>query len=441
MSGDGMTPESVEALAEAGVSGSRQAPALLIAAHGTRDPDGVRECHDLVDRVRGMLPGTRVEVAFVELVEPPIESALHAMLSDPDAVAESGDDPHAVVVPLMLGTGGHVQEDIPEAVAAAQAQLPGAVVAYARPLGVDPRLLSAVQDRIAEAAAGTSADEEAWDLRDVNVVLLGRGAKVPEANADHVALARLMYERTKTAAVHPAFLQVTRPSLPESLSQAEALGAQRIVVAPHFLLPGLLRTWTREQVAAWSAAHPQTPVRIAAVIGDCDELAGVVCDRYREVAGPAGSTQGAPVYLAGLRLQDREVLVVGGGHIADRRVPVLLDAGARVRLVSPTISVRLRRLLARTDRLRWEQRGYADGDLEGAWYVLALTNDPDVNELVAAHAETQRVFCVRSDAARSGSAWTPATTTSGGLTVAVIGNRDPRRSARVRDAVAKAVHG
>lgn len=442
---------------------AHDAPAVLIAAHGSRDPQGVADCHDVVARVRRLLPGITVSVAFVELAEPGIEDELRRMLAEQAAQAPELT-PRVVVVPLMLGSGGHVRQDIPEFIAAAQASVPGSQVKYARPLGADPRLLSAVQQRIEAAAAGDGDLAQAWDLRDVSVVFLGRGALVAEANAQTAAQARLMYERTRAAAVFPAYIQVTRPSLPEALGQAAALGAQRIIVAPHFLLSGLLRTWTREQVEAWAQANPQVSVRVAEVIGDCDELAAVIIDRYREAAGGVDSadsaegpgagpadaagespeqlpSQGAPVYLSGLRLAGREVLVVGGGHVADRRVPVLLDAGAKVRLVSPTISVRLRRLLATTDSLDWQQRGFAAGDVAGAWYVLASTNDPAVNAQVAAEAEAAQVFCVRADAARGGTAWTPATTTSGGLTVAVIGGRDPRRSVRVRDAVVQAIHG
>lgn len=221
------------------------------------------------------------------------------------------------------------------------------------------------------------------------------------------------------------------------------LGHRRIVVAPNFLLPGLLRTWMREQVQAWAATHPDVPVRIAEVIGDCDDLADVVADRYREAAGelaPTAGEAGAPVYLAGLRLAGREVLVVGAGHVADRRVPRLLEAGARVRLISPTLSVRLRGLVRSGAEIAWEQRPYADGDVGSAWYVLAATNDPEVNARVAGAAEAARVFCVRADAARLGTAWTPAVERAAGLTVAVVGNRDPRRSVRVRDALLAALH-
>ena len=428
-------PRGTVVIASGAITDATGAPALLIAAHGTRDPAGVAACHALVDRVRGMLPGVRVAVAFVELVEPGITDALRELL------LAGGPAPEAVVVPLMLGTGGHVQGDIPEAVATAQQEVPEARLGYAGPLGADPRLVSAVLDRITAAAAGPPA----WDLRDVAVVVLGRGAKVAQANADHVALTRMIYEHARPAATYPAFIQVTRPSLPEALRQAETLSARHIVVAPNFLLPGLLRTWTAQQVGAWAAGHPGTQVRIAEVIGDCDELAAVVVDRYRSNCPETAPQDGAPVSLAGLRLEGRPVLVVGGGRVADRRVPLLVAAGARVRLVSPTVSVRLRRMLAgdagQSGQVRWEQRGYRSGDVRDAWYVLAATNDPLVNAAVDAEAAQQRVFCVRADAAREGTAWTPATTSSGGMTVAVIGNRDPARSVRVRDAVAKALHG
>lgn len=412
-------------------------PACVIAAHGTRDPEGVAVGRALIDRVRRMLPGVRVAEGYVELVDPPIAEAVR------DLVAAGTQ--RAVVVPLMLGTGSHVREDIPEAIAEGLADDAARAlrerVSYARPLGADPRLLSAARAR-ALAAAGDWVSAGDRPLRDVGVVFLGRGAKVPEANADHARLARLFAEATG-ATVDAGYIQVTRPSLPEALGRLAALGQHRLVVAPNFLLPGLLRTWMREQAGAWAATHPDVEVRVADVIGDCDELAAVVADRYREAAGelaPLGEPDGAPVYLAGLRLQGREVLVVGAGHVADRRVPRLLEAGARVRLISPTLSVRLRGLVRAGAEIAWEQRPYAAGDVGAAWYVLAATNDPQVNAAVAAEAEAARVFCVRADAARLGTAWTPAVERAAGLTVAVVGNRDPRRSVRVRDALIQALH-
>lgn len=139
-------------------------------------------------------------------------------------------------------------------------------------------------------------------------------------------------------------------------------------------------------------------------------------------------------YLAGLDLASRKVVVVGGGTVAQRRLSRLLAAGAAVEVVAPhtTPSVQA---LADAGELVWHRRPYRDGDLDGAWYALACTDDADVNAAVAAEAERRRVFCVRADAAAHGSAVTPATGKHDGLLVGVLSGGAPRRSSAVRDAV------
>jgi uroporphyrin-III C-methyltransferase/precorrin-2 dehydrogenase/sirohydrochlorin ferrochelatase len=113
-------------------------------------------------------------------------------------------------------------------------------------------------------------------------------------------------------------------------------------------------------------------------------------------------------YLLGLRLRDRRVVVVGGGAVATRRIPALLDAGADIVLVSPAVTASLEDLAA-AGRISWEPRGYADGDCASAWLVCACTDDPAVNAAIAAEAEQQRIWSVRADDAQASAAWTPAT--------------------------------
>jgi uroporphyrin-III C-methyltransferase/precorrin-2 dehydrogenase/sirohydrochlorin ferrochelatase len=83
----------------------------------------------------------------------------------------------------------------------------------------------------------------------------------------------------------------------------------------------------------------------------------------------------------------------------------------------------------------WHARGYADGDLDDAWYVLACTSDTEVNERVAADAVARRIFCVRADVAVLGTAVTPAVGTHDGLLLGVLAGGEHRRSARVRDSL------
>jgi uroporphyrin-III C-methyltransferase / precorrin-2 dehydrogenase / sirohydrochlorin ferrochelatase len=138
-------------------------------------------------------------------------------------------------------------------------------------------------------------------------------------------------------------------------------------------------------------------------------------------------------YLLGLRLGGRRVIVVGGGGVASRRVPALLDAGAEILLVSPAVAASLQDLAA-AGRIRWAARGYQDGDCAGAWLVCACTDDPGVNAAVAAAAEVQGTWCVRADDAAASAAWTPASGQAGDVRVGVLSG-DPRHSAAIRDAV------
>jgi uroporphyrin-III C-methyltransferase/precorrin-2 dehydrogenase/sirohydrochlorin ferrochelatase len=142
----------------------------------------------------------------------------------------------------------------------------------------------------------------------------------------------------------------------------------------------------------------------------------------------------APAYPVGLRLAGRRVVVLGGGQVAQRRLPALVSAGADIVLVSPSVTPSVEAMVA-AGELRWERRAYEDGDLAGAWYALIATTDSAANAAASAEAESRRVWCVRSDDAEAATAWTPATGRTDGVTVAVLTGRDPRRSAAVRDAV------
>ena len=147
-----------------------------------------------------------------------------------------------------------------------------------------------------------------------------------------------------------------------------------------------------------------------------------------------GAVEELPTYPSGLRLHGRRVVVVGGGHVAQRRVPSLLASGADVHVVSPQVVPSIEGL-AGAGELTWHRRGFEEEDLEECWYVVAATDVADVNERVSAAAESRRIFCVRADDATKATAWTPAVGRAAGVTVAVLGNREPRRSAAVRDEI------
>jgi uroporphyrin-III C-methyltransferase / precorrin-2 dehydrogenase / sirohydrochlorin ferrochelatase len=141
------------------------------------------------------------------------------------------------------------------------------------------------------------------------------------------------------------------------------------------------------------------------------------------------------LYPLALRLDGRNVLVAGGGSVATRRVPALLAAGARVHLVSPRLTPALRGL-ADAGRVRWSERVFEPTDLDGVWLVQVAIDDPVAAQEISRLAEERRVFCVRADDRHAASAWTPAVTRHGAVTVAVLAGGDPRRAVAVRDRIA-----
>ncbi|HEY7054178.1 MAG TPA: uroporphyrinogen-III C-methyltransferase [Mycobacterium sp.] len=140
-------------------------------------------------------------------------------------------------------------------------------------------------------------------------------------------------------------------------------------------------------------------------------------------------------YLVGLRLGGRKVVVVGGGSVAQRRLPLLIASGADVHVVTRSATPAVEAMTG----ISLELRDYRDGDLDGAWYAIAATDDPGVNAAVVAAAEARHIFCVRADIARDGTAVTPASFEYEGLAVGVLAGGEHRRSAAIRSAIHEAM--
>ena len=140
-------------------------------------------------------------------------------------------------------------------------------------------------------------------------------------------------------------------------------------------------------------------------------------------------------YLVGLRLAGKKVVVVGGGTVAQRRLPLLIANGADVHVITRAATRAVEAMTGITLSLR----DYRDGDLDGAWYAIAATDVADVNAAVVAEADRRRIFCVRADIAVEGTAVTPASFDYAGLAVGVLAGGEHRRSASIRTAIHEAL--
>lgn len=141
--------------------------------------------------------------------------------------------------------------------------------------------------------------------------------------------------------------------------------------------------------------------------------------------------------LFGLDLRDKPVLIVGGGSVASRRVRRFVAEGARVTVVSPQLSDDIERHAGHGD-IAVIRRGVQPHDLDGAWFVLAATDDVVLNDVVAQWAHERQIWCIDASDASKGSARQAAMSKHGDLGVGVISLEapDPGRIRAVRDAVA-----
>ena len=119
-----------------------------------------------------------------------------------------------------------------------------------------------------------------------------------------------------------------------------------------------------------------------------------------------------------LDLRGRRVLVVGGGSVAARKVTALLEAQADVALVAPALDATLAPLV-RMQRITHLGATFAPHQLDDAWLVIAATDDPLVNRVVAEAASARRLWVNVVDDAELASAQLPARVQRGPLQIAI----------------------
>ncbi|MGE0884172.1 MAG: bifunctional precorrin-2 dehydrogenase/sirohydrochlorin ferrochelatase [Blastocatellales bacterium] len=122
-----------------------------------------------------------------------------------------------------------------------------------------------------------------------------------------------------------------------------------------------------------------------------------------------------PIFLD---LKDRRVLVVGGGVIAEGKARQLIDAGARVSVVSLTLTEPMTRWNQRGE-IEWREGVFAENDLDGVWLVISATDDRAVNSEVARASAERGLLCNVVDQTEFCNFITPALITRGRLQIAV----------------------
>jgi siroheme synthase-like protein len=133
-----------------------------------------------------------------------------------------------------------------------------------------------------------------------------------------------------------------------------------------------------------------------------------------------------------IKLERRLVAVIGGGNVAEAKIPGLFNAGARVRLIAPAVTSQIAEWV-RLGKIDWQARQFEATDLDGALLVIAATSVPGVNETVFREAEARGILCNAVDDIEHCHFYYGAVVQRGDLQIAISTNgKSPALAQRLR---------
>ena len=244
---------------------------IVVAGHGSRDPDGIQEFEQLVELIKKRAPQHIVSHGYLEFAGPTIDQAIIAQL---DAGVR-----RVVMVPGVLLAASHAKNDLPSELLAFAKTRPDIDFHFGAPLGLHPLLLQVVQERIVAAEALSSRTVR----RDNScLVLVGRGTTDPDANGEVSKFARMIEEGMGFGAAFVCYSGTAKPLVADGLRTAARLGYARLIVVPFFLFDGVLVKRIYAAADALQEREPGLEVLKAGYLGVHPNVADVILARAQE---------------------------------------------------------------------------------------------------------------------------------------------------------------
>ena len=251
--------------------------AIVIAGHGSRDPDGVREFEALVELVRARAPSRIVRYGYLEFASPTIDVAVEQAIADGAT--------HIVMVPGVLLAATHAKNDMPSELLALQRQHPTIRFSFGAALDLHAKLLQLCAQRVLEAEGRALAQSgETVPRSEACLVVVGRGTSDPDANADIAKLARMLEEGLGFGTSLTCYAGTAKPKVADGLAAAARLGYRRVVVLQFFLFDGILVKRIDAAADELALRHPDLDVIKAGYLGAHEHVADVFLERASEGA-------------------------------------------------------------------------------------------------------------------------------------------------------------
>ncbi|HEX6594930.1 MAG TPA: sirohydrochlorin chelatase [Bacillota bacterium] len=197
--------------------------AVLFVSHGSRLEIGIKEAVRFTERYRATKDIIR-EVCFLERAKPSIEEGI--------ATCVARGATKIAVIPILLLTAVHANEDIPLEVQAGKKKYPHITFTYGRPFGVHPKIVEALYDRVVE--------QHIPIIDDAEVLLVGRGSSDPAVKRDLSKIAQRLEKNYRFKKVNISFLYGVKPRFDDVLIQLQNGNNEQIFIIPYLLFSGIL---------------------------------------------------------------------------------------------------------------------------------------------------------------------------------------------------------
>jgi precorrin-8X/cobalt-precorrin-8 methylmutase len=245
--------------------------AIVLAGHGSRDPDGLREFEQLVALMHTRVGQHRLDYGYLEFARPTLAEAVQASIA--------AGSRRIVVVPALLFAATHAKNDMPGELHMLQQAFPDVALHFGAALDLHPLLLRLAQQRIIEAEAQAT---RYLRRADSCLVVVGRGTSDPDANSEIAKLCRMLEEGMGFGASFVCYSGTARPLVPDGLRAAARLGQQRLIVLPFLLFDGILVKRIYDAAAALAARHPEIEVLTTHYMGVHPDIADLFLERAHE---------------------------------------------------------------------------------------------------------------------------------------------------------------
>lgn len=244
--------------------------ALVLAGHGSRDPDGVREFEELV-RLMTARSAVPISHGYLEFAQPTVETAVERAIANGHSTI--------VVVPALLCAATHAKNDMPSELLQLRQRFPQTDIHFGAAMDLHPALLSLCRERIIAAEASSP---HLVRRDDTCLVVVGRGTTDPDANSDISKLTRMLQEGMGFGASFVCYAGTASPLVAQGLRSAAKLGKRRIIVLPYLLFDGVLVKRIYAAARSLAARLREVEVIEAGYLGVAPQVVEVFLERALE---------------------------------------------------------------------------------------------------------------------------------------------------------------